>query len=44
METVNDRFKNKYEDFYNKFCYLEDGKASERVINAVFRYKGRNNE
>lgn len=22
--------------FYNKFCYLEDGKASERVVKAIF--------
>lgn len=40
IETVNKRFKDKYQEFYNKFCYLEDGKASERVINTVFRYKG----
>jgi CDP-glycerol glycerophosphotransferase len=25
------------EDFYNKFCYLEDGRASERVVHAVFK-------
>lgn len=24
------------EEFYRKFCYLEDGKASERVVNEVF--------
>ncbi len=26
----------KYLDFYKKFCYLEDGKASERVVKEVF--------
>lgn len=25
------------EDFYNKFCYLEDGRASERVMDKVFQ-------
>ncbi|RWR04796.1 CDP-glycerol glycerophosphotransferase family protein [Siminovitchia fortis] len=27
---------NNIEEFYNKFCYLEDGHASERVIREVF--------
>ncbi|WP_400243442.1 CDP-glycerol glycerophosphotransferase family protein [Niallia sp. JL1B1071] len=26
----------KFNDFYNKFCYLEDGHASSRVVNEVF--------
>jgi len=26
----------KFNDFYNKFCYLEDGKAAKRVVNEVF--------
>ncbi|WP_018708347.1 CDP-glycerol glycerophosphotransferase family protein [Siminovitchia fordii] len=25
------------EEFYNKFCYLEDGRASERVVKEVFK-------
>lgn len=25
--------------FYNKFCYLEDGRASERVVRAIFKHK-----
>ncbi len=27
----------KIEDFYRKFCYLEDGRASERVVKEVFK-------
>lgn len=27
------------EDFYKRFCYLEDGRASERVVNEVFKEK-----
>ncbi len=27
----------KIEEFYNKFCYLEDGRASERVVREVFK-------
>ncbi|MEK5382107.1 CDP-glycerol glycerophosphotransferase family protein [Niallia sp. FSL W8-0635] len=26
----------KFNDFYNKFCYLEDGNATRRVVNEVF--------
>jgi len=26
-----------FEEFYQKFCYLEDGKASERVVQQVFK-------
>ena len=26
-----------YQDFFSKFCYLEQGKSSERVVKAVFK-------
>lgn len=26
-----------YDDFFAKFCYLEDGKASEKVVSTLFR-------
>ncbi|PKG22097.1 CDP-glycerol glycerophosphotransferase family protein [Niallia nealsonii] len=29
-------FTEKYNDFYNTFCYLEDGNASSRVVKEVF--------
>ncbi|MBT2218048.1 CDP-glycerol glycerophosphotransferase family protein [Virgibacillus dakarensis] len=33
----NNQFQldNEFEKFYNKFCYLEDGRASQRVIEAI---------
>ncbi|PTI61984.1 teichoic acid biosynthesis protein F, partial [Staphylococcus shinii] len=37
IDKVNENFKEKYEDFYNKYCYLEDGSASKRIINTVIK-------
>ena len=35
LETYNKKHKNKYEKFNNKFNYLDDGKASKRVLERV---------
>src|SRR5690606_37570334 len=35
---INDfNTSDRIEQFYKKFCYLEDGNASERVVKAVFK-------
>ncbi|MBF7019880.1 CDP-glycerol glycerophosphotransferase family protein [Staphylococcus sp. 18_1_E_LY] len=39
INKVNEEYKNKYEEFYKKFCYLEDGNASKRVVKTVFGEK-----
>ncbi|AWC34613.1 MULTISPECIES: CDP-glycerol glycerophosphotransferase family protein [Bacillus cereus group] len=31
-----DEFAAKYDNFYNKYCYLEDGFASKRVVERIF--------
>jgi len=37
VNSLNDDISNqKFKDFYNKFCYLEDGNASRRVVKEVF--------
>lgn len=36
IKNVRLEYKEKYQAFYNKFCSLEDGKASERVVDHVF--------
>lgn len=36
IDIIEQQYKNKYDEFYNKYCYLEDGKASERVVNLLF--------
>lgn len=35
-KVSNQLVSTKYTDFINKYCYLEDGKASERTIEKVF--------
>jgi CDP-glycerol glycerophosphotransferase len=36
LEEVTRRYSDAYARFVERFCYLEDGKAAERVIAAVF--------
>lgn len=37
LEVTKEKYKNQYADFVNKYCSLEDGKASERVVDKVFK-------
>ncbi|EGQ2976876.1 hypothetical protein EAF12_11100, partial [Staphylococcus pseudintermedius] len=30
-------YKERYEAFYNKFCLLDDGKATKRVVEKVIK-------
>ena len=36
LDGVSARYADTYAQFVERFCYLEDGRASERVIDAVF--------
>lgn len=36
IDQIQEKYKNKYDLFYKKFCSWEDGQASRRVANAVF--------
>jgi len=36
IEKVTKDYKDKYEEFYNKFCCRDDGNASKRVVEKVF--------
>ncbi len=40
-EGIIEEYKEKYEEFYNKFCYLDDGKASERITEFILSDKVR---
>lgn len=33
---INDKSNHNYEEFYQKFCYLEEGKSTKRVVDTVF--------
>ncbi|TAH71157.1 MAG: hypothetical protein EWM47_04650, partial [Anaerolineaceae bacterium] len=32
-----ERYRERYEEFYNRFCGWEDGQASKKVVESVFR-------
>lgn len=36
MDAISETYKERYEEFYNRFCNVDDGHASERVIEKVF--------
>ncbi|MEY8349276.1 CDP-glycerol glycerophosphotransferase family protein [Bacillus cereus] len=37
IDLISDEYKERYDEFYEKFCGLEDGKAAQRVITEVFQ-------
>lgn len=37
IEEVSDVYQPKYNEFQKKYCYLEDGYASKRVVDRVFK-------
>ena len=36
IDTVSEAYKEKYKEFTDKFCYLDDGHASERIVKKIF--------
>ncbi|MCH5252189.1 MAG: CDP-glycerol:glycerophosphate glycerophosphotransferase [Lachnospiraceae bacterium] len=36
LEEIKEQYHTRYEEFYNRFCHVDDGRASERVIEKVF--------
>src|SRR5699024_9683680 len=36
IDKVNQEYQSKYKKIYNKFCTLEDGNASKRVVDRIF--------
>ncbi len=36
IEQVQEEYKEKYNVFYNRFCHLDDGKASQKIVEKVF--------
>src|SRR5699024_4434663 len=35
IDLINESYKSRYEDFYNRFCRFEDGNASKIVIDNI---------
>ena len=36
IDQVNEKYKERYDKFYDRFCCFDDGHASERVVKQVF--------
>lgn len=36
IENISKEYKTKYDEFNNRFCYLDDGNVSKRIIDKVF--------
>jgi CDP-glycerol glycerophosphotransferase len=39
IDDINEQYKEKYSIFYERFCSLEDGHASENIAKRVFNLK-----
>ena len=39
LKQVEDQYHEKYQQFYERYCYLEDGHATDRVVEKVFTKK-----
>lgn len=37
IDLIEQKYKSRYEEFYNRFCGWEDGQASKKVVESVFR-------
>lgn len=33
---LNEEFKERYDEFYNRFCYIDDGDASKRIVQKIW--------
>ena len=36
MDAINEAYRERYEEFYRRFCSVDDGHATERIIEKVF--------
>lgn len=37
IDQIQEKYKERYEEFYNRFCCIDDGHATERVVNKIFK-------
>ena len=37
LDEMNQKYAQRYEVFYDKFCSIDDGNASQRAVEAVFK-------
>ena len=39
IDQIEEEYKERYDQFYNRFCHLDDGNASKRCVERVFCFK-----
>lgn len=39
IDQIEEQYKDRYEEFYNRFCHLDDGFASKRIVEKAFNIK-----
>lgn len=37
IDEIQEKYKDRYEEFYNRFCCVDDGNAAKRVVEKVFQ-------
>ena len=37
IDQIQEKYKDRYKEFYNRFCCIDDGHATERVVNKIFK-------
>ena len=37
QDKIKEQYKDRYEEFYNRFCCVDDGHAAQRVVEKVFK-------
>jgi len=38
IDSLNEEYSQKYEEFYDRFCSFEDGNASKRIVERIWNY------
>lgn len=36
IDELNEEYSEKYEEFYNRFCYIDDGNSSKRIVKKIW--------
>ena len=36
IDAISEQYHKKYEEFYNTFCYIDDGNASKRIVEKIW--------
>lgn len=37
IDEVNNEYKDRYEEFYNKFCHIDNGESAKNIVERIFK-------